>query len=55
MNDSLRKAREYESGSHRTNACEPRPLFHLTAPVGWLNDPNGFSWYQGQKSEAKRS
>lgn len=48
MNDSLRKAREYESCPDRGNACEPRPMFHLTAPVGWLNDPNGFSWYQGQ-------
>lgn len=24
---------------------ETRPLFHLTAPVGWINDPNGFSVY----------
>lgn len=25
-----------------------RPAFHVTAPVGWINDPNGFSVYQGQ-------
>lgn len=24
------------------------PLFHLTPPVGWLNDPNGFSAYWGE-------
>lgn len=22
--------------------------FHLTPPRGWLNDPNGFSWFQGK-------
>lgn len=25
-----------------------KPVFHLTPPVGWLNDPNGFSMYQGK-------
>lgn len=24
---------------------DEKPLFHVTAPVGWLNDPNGFSIY----------
>ena len=27
---------------------EDRPAFHLSARVGWLNDPNGFSFYDGQ-------
>jgi beta-fructofuranosidase len=27
---------------------EDRPVFHVTAPVGWINDPNGFSLYQGK-------
>ena len=27
---------------------EEKPAFHVAAPVGWINDPNGFSWYQGQ-------
>ena len=27
---------------------EQRPDFHVTAPVGWINDPNGFSEYQNQ-------
>ena len=26
---------------------ENRPVFHLTPRVGWLNDPNGFSFYDG--------
>lgn len=25
-----------------------RAAFHVSAPVGWLNDPNGFSWYDNQ-------
>lgn len=25
-----------------------KPVFHLAPPVGWLNDPNGFSIYQGK-------
>ena len=26
----------------------PAPFFHLTPWIGWMNDPNGFSYYQGQ-------
>lgn len=25
-----------------------RPLFHFTPEIGWMNDPNGFSFYQGE-------
>ena len=28
--------------------AEDRPAFHLSARVGWMNDPNGFSCYDGQ-------
>lgn len=24
------------------------PVYHVAPPVGWLNDPNGFSWYKGE-------
>ena len=25
-----------------------RPVYHLPARIGWMNDPNGFSFYQGK-------
>ncbi len=25
-----------------------KPLFHVTPPVGWMNDPNGFSVFRGK-------
>lgn len=28
--------------------AEQKPSFHFTAPVGWINDPNGFSIYQNK-------
>lgn len=28
--------------------AEQKPAFHVTAPVGWINDPNGFSVYQNK-------
>jgi beta-fructofuranosidase len=27
---------------------EERPIFHMSSPTGWINDPNGFSVFQGQ-------
>lgn len=44
----LVKAREYEKKNGYRDDDRRRPLFHITPATGWLNDPNGFSWYNGQ-------
>lgn len=44
--DLLEEARQYEE-ENRISADE-KPVFHVTPPVGWMNDPNGFSVYQGK-------
>ncbi len=42
----LEKADRYQE-ENRVDKRE-KPVFHLTPPTGWLNDPNGFSMYQGK-------
>lgn len=36
---------------YRSSACvkpELRPIYHLAPPQGWMNDPNGFCFFQGE-------
>lgn len=40
--------RAYEQAVAQDAASEIKPVFHLAPYIGWLNDPNGFSFYQGQ-------
>lgn len=44
----LSKARAYEAEHGSAIPAEERPAYHLTPYVGWMNDPNGFSFYKGQ-------
>ena len=48
MSDKLQKARDYEAKKEAEILEEQRPLFHLTPRCGWMNDPNGFCYYNGQ-------
>lgn len=45
---TLREARKYEEASEKMIFTEERPAFHLSTRTGWMNDPNGFSWYNGK-------
>ncbi|MCD8075888.1 MAG: glycoside hydrolase family 32 protein [Lachnospiraceae bacterium] len=45
---TLREARRYEEATEPLLNPAERPSFHLASRVGWMNDPNGFSYYKGQ-------
>lgn len=46
--EPLQRVRDYERERAIRLDADERPLFHLTPLVGWMNDPNGFCFYQGQ-------
>ena len=48
MSEMLEKARKYEFIQGQQIKEEERPAFHITPYVGWMNDPNGFSYYKGE-------
>ena len=44
----LRKARDFEAKYGPRIPDRERPAFHVTPTIGWMNDPNGFSFYKGE-------
>ena len=46
--DLLQKARDFEAHYGPFIPDDQRPAFHMTPTIGWMNDPNGFSVYQGE-------
>lgn len=46
ISERLQHAREFEAEFGGSEA--ERPAFHVTPTVGWMNDPNGFSVFQGE-------
>ena len=48
MEKTLDNARKYEETGKEAYNPKDRPAFHLSPFIGWMNDPNGFSFYKGQ-------
>ena len=46
ISQTLRDARRYEDAMAQNITPLERPEFHLSPKVGWMNDPNGFSYYK---------
>ena len=44
----LEKAKIYEKEFIDSISKDEKPTFHLCAPIGWINDPNGFSSYNDE-------
>lgn len=42
----LEKANHYQDENRIDQ--EEKPVFHVTPPIGWMNDPNGFSVFQNK-------
>ena len=48
ISKELQNVREYEKKESAAVTGEERPSFHFSPRTGWLNDPNGFSFYKGE-------
>ena len=48
VSTQLQKARDFEAQYGPHIPAVERPAFHATPTIGWMNDPNGFSFYQGK-------
>ncbi len=48
ISEKLQQARDYEKENISVVPGFERPVYHVTAPIGWINDPNGFCVYKGK-------
>lgn len=46
--ETLYAARRHEALFSGNIPEGERPVVHLPARIGWMNDPNGFSWFDGE-------
>lgn len=48
ISKELAKARDFEVVKAAKVTPEERPVYHFSPRIGWLNDPNGLSYYDGK-------
>lgn len=48
MQYTVEKANQYISANKSLVNSQFKPVHHLTADVGWINDPNGFVYFRGE-------
>lgn len=44
----LEKAKQFIKENRGNVHPRYRPYYHATTPIGWMNDPNGFVYYEGE-------
>ena len=47
MNYTIEKANKYIEENQNSINLKHRHAFHLMPEIGWMNDPNGFTFYKG--------
>lgn len=45
MSEALERVRRFEEEERLSIDFSQRPVYHVTGLKGWINDPNGFSYY----------
>lgn len=48
MINNIHQAQETVEKTAKQIRCHHRPGFHIAAPAGWINDPNGLCFHKGQ-------
>ena len=46
--DKLKQANSYVNNNREKVDNTYRQKYHIMPPIGWMNDPNGFSYYNGE-------
>lgn len=47
-NNKLEQALQFIKENEETIKKENKPRYHVIGDIGWINDPNGFSYYNGE-------